>query len=640
MKKHFFYLGLFFSSFLFSQNQEQKKIILSQTNIETLNSLSKQFKIKDSINDVKILNYLSLHTDLERKRIVNGFTYEIIDIVDDKPIYLTNHNTLAAASTRTSKLHNGGGLGLNLEGQGMLVGVWDGAKAHFQHQEFQNDDMPSASRVATPDTPFPAASSDAHATHVTGTISAKGIDPAAKGMAPKVNVRSYNWTNDEAEVVNEITTNGLLISNHSYGVPIYNDSGTQVAPTWMMGNYNSDARDWDNIHYNAPYYLMVASAGNSGQDSYIGGTQGGFDKLTTEKNAKNNLVVANANPTYNSTTDAVSPLSINSSSSQGPSDDGRFKPEIAGDGTNLYSSVNSSTSAYDTYSGTSMAAPNVSGTLILLQQYYNDLKSVFMRSSTLKGLVCHTALDAGIVGPDARFGYGLLDARKAVILLQNSVSSTPSSVVSEQILSQNGSFSIDVTVNNTQKLEATLCWTDPAGVAMDNQVNSTTPALVNDLDLRIIKGSEISTPWKINSNFSFPSGKGDNIVDNLEKVEVLDANGVYTIQVTHKGNLTNSSQAYSLIISGFDVVSLSNQLFDEKSLTIYPVPANDILNLSTDNEIVESYSIVDSQGRLVKESTVNSESYISIIVSDLSSGIYYLKIQGNNKSIVKKFIKK
>ncbi len=639
MKRLLSIYSLLLGAVVFAQNSEQKKQILANTNVDALKALYKDFKVKDSLTDARIEKFLLDNPQIERRKEVEGSIYEIVDIVDNNPVYTTNDNSLAAISTRTVNLHPGGSLGLSLEGAGMLIGVWDGAKAHFQHQEFQDDATPSVSRVATPDTPFPAATSNAHATHVTGTILAKGVQAAAKGMAPKANGVSYNWTNDEAEVVNEITTNGLLLSNHSYGIPVLDDNGAQNAPTWLMGCYNSDARAWDQILYNAPYYLQVTSAGNSGQDSYTGGTQGAFDKLTADKNAKNNLVVANANPSVNSSTDALT-LAINPSSSQGPSDDGRIKPDISGDGTNLYSPINTNTTAYDTYSGTSMASPNVAGSLLLLQQYYSQLKSVFMRSATLKALATHTAVDGGTTGPDARFGWGLLDSRAAVLLLQNAEGLTPTAVVSELTLSQNQTYTVDVTVNNVQKLQATICWTDPAGVAMDNQSNSTTPALVNDLDLRIIKGTEVNMPWKINfSNFGFPSLKGDNIVDNVERVEVDNASGTYTIQVTHKGTLSNGPQAYSLIISGFDIVSLSNQLFDEKSMTIYPIPASNVLNVSTDNEIVENYSIIDAQGRIVKQSKVDFDKYLSIDVSDLSAGIYYLKVEGDNKSITKKFIK-
>ena len=35
-----------------------------------------------------------------------------------------------------------------------------------------------------------------------------------------------------------------------------------------------------------------------------------------------------------------------------------------------------------------------------------------MKSSTLKSLACHTADDAGNLGPDAKMGWGLLNIKK------------------------------------------------------------------------------------------------------------------------------------------------------------------------------------------------------------------------------------
>jgi len=42
-----------------------------------------------------------------------------------------------------------------------------------------------------------------------------------------------------------------------------------------------------------------------------------------------------------------------------------------------------------------------------------------MRSSTLKGLVLHTADDAGNAGPDYIYGWGLLNMEKAAKVILN-----------------------------------------------------------------------------------------------------------------------------------------------------------------------------------------------------------------------------
>ena len=74
-------------------------------------------------------------------------------------------------------------------------------------------------------------------------------------------------------------------------------------------------------------------------------------------------------------------------------------------------------------SGTSMAAPTVTGSIALLVEHYQDYygTSAKLWASTLKGLIIHTADDMDSDGnaathpdgPDYRVGYGLVNARRA-----------------------------------------------------------------------------------------------------------------------------------------------------------------------------------------------------------------------------------
>jgi hypothetical protein len=286
-----------------------------------------------------------------------------------------------------------------------------------------------------------------------------------------------------------------------------------------------------------------------------------------------------------------------------------------------------------------MASPNVAGSLLLLQQYYNQLNSNFMRASTLKGLVCHSAVDAGSLGPDPNFGFGLLDTRESAIIIEKSINFNPTSIIQENILTNTSTFTIQVIVNDPQKLIATICWTDVPGISQNGQHNSTTPALVNNLDIRIFKGTEENFPWKLNyPSFFINSSKQDNNVDNVEKVEVNNASGTYIIQVTHKGTLTGGQQSYSLIVSGFDQAVLNNKDFNSNSFTIYPNPANDVLNIQLNNEMTGDidYEIYDIAGKKVMNNQILNN---SIDVSKLQGGMYFLRLVQNNQFITKKFIK-
>ena len=59
--------------------------------------------------------------------------------------------------------------------------------------------------------------------------------------------------------------------------------------------------------------------------------------------------------------------------------------------------------SYAYASGTSMATPNATGSSVLLMDHFQSLfgPGKYMRASTLKGLMIHTADDLGPAGPVA-----------------------------------------------------------------------------------------------------------------------------------------------------------------------------------------------------------------------------------------------
>ena len=466
----------------------------------------------------------------------NGTFLELMKVVDGKPIYYTTFNADAAISTRANFLHNGGGLGLNLEGQGMTAFVWDGGHARVTHQEY--DGIGGTDRVSIGDSPLDP---NFHSAHVTGTIVASGFEANAKGMAPQAFAVSYQWDSDLSEATTEANA-GMLVSNHSYG---YVASG--IPDDWF-GQYGSDAHDWDDIMYNASNYLMIVAAGNDGNDNSSNAVpldgNSSYDKLSGHATAKNNLVVANAeDASIDTASGNLISVSINSSSSEGPTDDYRIKPDITGNGTGLYSTYETADDIYASITGTSMASPNVTGSLLLLQQHYNNLNSSFMRAATLKGLALHTADDAGISGPDAIFGWGLLNTKKAA---ETITQKDNESIIEEFNLTSGNTFTMDVDSDGVNTLIASISWTDPAGI-VNTATNSSTPALVNDLDIRITQNANTYFPYRLTSITT--NSTGDNLVDPYERVDVASASGTYTITVTHKGTLS-STQAYTLIVTG------------------------------------------------------------------------------------------
>lgn len=145
---------------------------------------------------------------------------------------------------------------------------------------------------------------------------------------------------------------------------------------------------------------VVFSAGNSGP---------GVSTITSPKNINTNEVnvfcVGNIQA-------GVAGLPINNSSSRGPSictntnPELLIKPEISAPGTNVRSA--SGNSGYANLTGTSMAAPHVSGGVLLLKEAFPYLPG----SAILRALY-FSATDLGAPGEDNVYGNGLMDLEAA-----------------------------------------------------------------------------------------------------------------------------------------------------------------------------------------------------------------------------------
>ena len=538
---------LLFSAILFAQTKKEMKNIINETNIQYLQKLSRTWTIANT-KAKKEAELKAKEMGWPIKGSQNGQAFELMRLTPDgKPVYYQTTNFYSAKTINTDDLYYGGSLGLNIQGQNMIVGVWDGGPVRGSHN-FLNGRVIQKDGVA-----FNGSDDlNRHATHVTGTMIASNTT-RYRGMAFQATAWTNDWTNDDAEMAAR-AAEGLLVSNHSYGMRSFDYNGQRLIDVYWFGKYSNDARNWDNIMFNAPYYLIVDAAGNDRYFSANGPNKGGYDMLAGNSTNKNGITVAAVRKVTSYT--GPSSVVMSSFSNWGPTDDGRIKPEISSQGVSVGSCVSDSDSATDTYSGTSMAAPAVTGSLILLQQLYNETYGNYLRSATLKGLALHTAREAGShAGPDYAFGWGLMDTGAAAeAIVNNGLNSMIKEITLHQ--GETYSFTVDVDRNSTEPLMASICWTDPAGDIIIGSpsflLDNPTPALVNDLDIRVTDSNNNTTfPWKLDpANPSNQATKGDNVVDNFEKVQVNNASGTYTITISHKGNLRYNQQNVSIIVTG------------------------------------------------------------------------------------------
>jgi hypothetical protein len=615
-----------------------KKIILLilLTSISYSQNESERNKIKQASDPLKVAQLKEKYTEYfqNQKRLIeeyiikNNLTdnqkYSLQRIIDGVPYFYTTDNSGSSATLRANSIYPGGTLGLNVTGQGITAGVWDGGKVRNTHVEF-------AGRITLNDG---ASTLSGHATHVTGTIMAQGVSATRKGIAYGASVRTHDWSTDIGEII-DFANAGFLVSNHSYG------NITSNFPIEQFGMYNLQSIEVDEVMNIFPYYQYIKSAGNDRNNTSLTqvNIENGYDLLTGVSNAKNVLTIAAVNQVTNYT----SPTSVTMSdfSNFGPPDDGRVKPDLCAKGTNVSSTNSTLDTAYTTLQGTSMASPAITGLIVLLQKHYNNLNpSNFMRSASVRGLLCQSARETGQnPGPDYEFGWGLADGQTAAEIIS---SKGITAIFDERTLPNLGIYSTSFTINSTQNINVAISWTDPSGVANNNSNNDErAPRLVNNLDLKVIKDGTIYYPWKLNpdSPTNAATNNSDNEVDNFERVNIYEAQpGVYTIQITHKGILAGSSQDFSLVGSASGIgLGLDSRDF-ENNVFIYPNPATNLLNFIVQNDIsISTITINDISGKQIYKSgnVVNN----SIDVSNLSSGVYFITFQSEKNSVTKKFIK-
>ncbi|MBP6390238.1 MAG: S8 family serine peptidase [Flavobacteriales bacterium] len=538
--------------------QKDKTYIRANTNDEALQRLAKE----DSSR------YWIAHVEALRIAREKGWPIEGLQYIgeDGRPLYYSTSNDAAAGLTQTIALRNN----MGVQGLNMWMGEWDENHARSTHQDL-------VGRLFYGDAQSPLGD---HATHVAGTLI--GSPPGAttsRGMAPQASLFQFNWDNDQAEMAASAGSPlNLLVSNHSYGID-YGYRWTDNLWQWNggaaqfvaggddpgQGRYDDIARATDLTCASAPFYLPVVAAGNDNTSNPSSGStvRDGSSGTPVSWNpalhpagdgtqrcnisdraiAKNALTVGNLQA--NST--------INPSSSRGMTDDGRVKPDICGKGTDLYSAVSSSNSAYDTYTGTSMASPNVAGSLLLMQEAYekrNGNVGLFMRSATLKGLAIHTAADLGNPGPDVTYGWGLLNASECGRVINEDVAWN--GVQTSRILEFPGNTGYVYSFNTTGAFRVTLCYTDVAGTNTSVH-NDPTAKLVNDLDLRVIgPGGVTYFPFVLDTaNPDANAVHGDNDKDNVEMVyrSGIPA-GTYDVYVNAEGSVSGGLQPYSLLING------------------------------------------------------------------------------------------
>ncbi|MCK6439119.1 MAG: S8 family serine peptidase [Planctomycetes bacterium] len=429
-------------------------------------------------------------------------------------------------------------------GSGVVVGIWDGGPVGI-HQDFE-------SRVTNQQT---ALAVSTHATHVCGTIVGAGLGVAnARGFASLATVRSYDF-NGIIQTERNTAKQSFYqaVDNHSWGLA--GDSSDN-------GTYGTDSQDFDR-ESRLNLMLGVKSAGN-----WEGSNTAPWQSVNTSSASKNILVVG-------ATNDSGTSQNINWSC-RGPTDDGRIKPDVAANGYQLNSTYPNNT--YASISGTSMAAPSVTGCIALLEEHHRNLNSGLRMAPDVARLIAmHTAQDIGAAGPDYKFGYGLVKADAACDLAQADYDSISRHIVRDSMIhGQQKDYVMPVPAGQLS-LKVSLTWLDMYGTGTVSQ------RLIHDLDLEMIApdGITVHYPWSLDpaNPTALATRAVANHKDNFEQVIVDNpVAGNWTIRVkgTSISSITFPVQGFVLATSHAVNRNMERQV---ATTTETAIPDNDAVGL-------------------------------------------------------------
>lgn len=404
--------------------------------------------------------------------------------------------------------------GRNLSGAGVVVGVGDDSNP-LRHIDFNTRVINRA--------PIEAGS---HGLHVMGTLAGAGLmDERFAGYAPNATIVKQSYSGILTYSPQYVADFGMVITNNSYG--------SDVITCETNGVYDLYSYILDEQAFQMPHLQHVFAAGNSGTLACAPFAPGFATVLGGYQTAKNVITVGATGETS----------LLSSLSSRGPVKDGRTKPEIMAQGNGIMSTI--PVNLYGNGTGTSMAAPAVSGGLAMLYERYRQLNgNQNPKNALMKALLCNGAIDKGNAGPDYQFGYGWMNLVRSVKMLESQSYTTGQ--VSHQVTND---FSIPVP-SNTAQLRVMLYWNDPAGSTLASQ------NLVHDLDLTVTSPTAgIVLPKILNpaaGSVNSAAVPGVDNLNNMEQVVISDpGEGQYKISVKGTTVGQSPSQEYFVV---YDIV--------------------------------------------------------------------------------------
>ena len=474
------------------------------------------------------------------------------------------------------------------QGEGQIVGVAD-TGLDVNHPDLR-DQIHKVSALGRPGDP---SDPNGHGTHVSGSIVGNGSASKGliKGLAPKAKLFFQSVMDAEGSLGGlPLDLRDLFQEAYDEGVRIHNNSWGAMAESEYLFN----SLEVDEFVYNHKDMLIVISGGNEGTALQPRNSKAGFVdwlSLGSPATAKNALTVGASRSSRMSggfaaltwgqawpdayPEDPIRGEKISGNveglagfSSRGPcGNESRIKPDVVAPGTDIASTKSSiaptanfwgpypKNRMYAFMGGTSMSAPIVSGFAVLVREYFVKAFSYKPSAALLKAAIINSTrmlhgtdslADHAFI-PNFHQGFGCVDMKNAMpneLQKDLKLAFVDSWKRSELQFNSTGErFLFSVSVEEGLPLRLCLCWTDPPGRGLQNNLNL------------FLMHKEQQHKWTGNAEIprTITTFDRDNNVEII-RVENIEP-GEYLIAV-QAANIIFSPQDFALVVTG----NLASQL--------------------------------------------------------------------------------
>ena len=418
-----------------------------------------------------------------------------------------------------------------------------------------------------------ASDPDGHGTHVCGSVLGDGVaqdGTAIRGTAPAARLVVQSVLDPQGGL------GGLPVDLHDVFLPPYRDDGARVhTNSWggdAQGAYTANSGEVDDFVSNHRDCVICFAAGNDGKDSQGTGVvaSGSVGSPATAKNcitvgASENNRTDFSLPQLNHPLEygdgwpddfpaapihpdpvADNPEGMAAFSSRGPAMNSRVRPDVVAPGTAILSTKSRMASGdgwapFDTLfffdGGTSMATPLVAGCAAVTRQFLMSRNLASPSAALVKAMLINGAKQMlgqyapAEVGapPDNSQGFGRIDLAATVGPYNQGTTVVFKDEATTLDTGQTEETQQAVTAGQT--LRVTLVWIDPAG-----------EALQNDLDLIV------TTPdgQELHGNVA-PGATGFDRSNNVEQI-VMPNVTAGTARITVRAFRAVTPQPYALVV--------------------------------------------------------------------------------------------